>query len=103
MMEHSSEWMDDMDTSYANLLLVFALGLCWILSYLIDEPQPKVNADSAAEEVPLEVPGPDPKEMEQFFDQTIAEHMTRYQIPGATISVGKDREVFFAKGYGLAN
>ena len=45
----------------------------------------------------------DPGEMEKFFDQVISEKLTKYQIPGATVSVVKDGQLFFAKGYGWAN
>jgi CubicO group peptidase (beta-lactamase class C family) len=42
-------------------------------------------------------------EMESFFDAYLAEQMQTYHIPGAVISVVKDGDVFFTKGYGYAD
>jgi CubicO group peptidase (beta-lactamase class C family) len=53
--------------------------------------------------VHLTIPKDGQEEMEQFFDQTISKQLTHYQIPGATVSVVKDGELFFAKGYGFAD
>ena len=45
----------------------------------------------------------DPQELEAFIDGVMAAQMGAYHIPGATISVVKDGELFFAKGYGYAD
>jgi CubicO group peptidase (beta-lactamase class C family) len=45
----------------------------------------------------------DAAELEAFFDKIMAEHMDSYHIPGATVSVVKDGELLFSKGYGYAN
>lgn len=45
----------------------------------------------------------DPQELEAFIDGVMAAQMEAYHIPGATISVVKDGELFFAKGYGYAD
>ncbi|KAF5413336.1 MAG: D-aminopeptidase [Candidatus Methanophagaceae archaeon] len=45
----------------------------------------------------------DPWELEAFIDGVMAAQMEAYHIPGATISVVKDGELFFAKGYGYAD
>jgi CubicO group peptidase (beta-lactamase class C family) len=45
----------------------------------------------------------DPAELEAFLDELIAEQMEEHHIPGATVSVVKDGELFFAKGYGSAD
>ncbi|MBK7455010.1 MAG: beta-lactamase family protein [Anaerolineales bacterium] len=45
----------------------------------------------------------DPVEMEAFFDAYLAEQMGAYHIPGVVISVVKDGQVFFSKGYGYAD
>ena len=45
----------------------------------------------------------DPAELEAFLDQLFAEHMREHHIAGAAISVVKDGELFFAKGYGYAD
>lgn len=45
----------------------------------------------------------DPQEMETFFNGVMAAHLRAFHIPGATLAVVKDGEVFFAKGYGYAD
>jgi len=45
----------------------------------------------------------DPAELESFVDGTMASHMESHHIPGATVAVAKDGELFFAKGYGYAD
>lgn len=42
-------------------------------------------------------------EMEAFFDAYLAEQMQIHHIPGVVVSVVKDGDVLFAKGYGYAN
>jgi CubicO group peptidase (beta-lactamase class C family) len=42
-------------------------------------------------------------ELERFLDDTIANQMADYEVPGATISVVKEGKLLFAKGYGSAN
>jgi CubicO group peptidase (beta-lactamase class C family) len=45
----------------------------------------------------------DPAELESFFDGAVEALLKSNKVPGATISVVKDGEVFFAKGYGYAD
>ena len=45
----------------------------------------------------------DPAELEAFIDGVMAAHMPSRDIPAATISVVRDGELFFAKGYGYAD
>jgi len=45
----------------------------------------------------------DPQELETFVDGVIAAQLQAYHIPGATISVVKDGELYLAKGYGYAD
>jgi len=45
----------------------------------------------------------DPIELETFLDGLMAEQMEEYNIAGAAVSVVKDGELFFAKGYGNAD
>jgi CubicO group peptidase (beta-lactamase class C family) len=45
----------------------------------------------------------DPQELEIFVDGVIAAQLQAYHIPGATVSVVKDGELYLAKGYGYAN
>ncbi len=51
--------------------------------------------------VEVEISGPtDKAEFETFIDGVMAGHMEAYDFPGAIISVVKDGEIFFSKGYG---
>ncbi len=45
----------------------------------------------------------DPAEMEAFFDGLMTARMEADHIPGAVVSVVKDGQLFFAKGYGYAD
>src|SRR5918999_2906773 len=45
----------------------------------------------------------DPKELENFLDGVMSAHLEGHHIPGATVAVVKDGELFFAKGYGYAD
>jgi CubicO group peptidase (beta-lactamase class C family) len=45
----------------------------------------------------------DPAELEAFLNQTIENELQTYHIPGATVAVVKEGQLFFAKGYGYAN
>jgi len=45
----------------------------------------------------------DPAELEDFLDNEMTAELNVYHIPGATVSVVKDGQLFFAKGYGYAN
>ena len=44
-----------------------------------------------------------PAELEAFLDGLLAQEMEEYHIAGAAVSVVKDGELFFAKGYGYAD
>ncbi len=44
-----------------------------------------------------------PVEMEHFLDSVIPDYMEKEPIPGMVVTVVKDGQVFFAKGYGYAN
>jgi len=53
---------------------------------------------------PSKALGPtDPAELEAFLDELFAQEMEEYHIAGAAVSVVKDGELFFAKGYGYAD
>jgi CubicO group peptidase (beta-lactamase class C family) len=53
---------------------------------------------------PSQAPGPtDPAELEAFLDELLAQEMEEFHIAGAAISLVKDGELFFAKGYGYAD
>jgi CubicO group peptidase (beta-lactamase class C family) len=53
---------------------------------------------------PPQQQGPtDPAELKAFLDELMKEHMEEHHIAGAAVSVVKDGELFFAKGYGYAD
>src|SRR5215213_9179401 len=45
----------------------------------------------------------DRAEMEAFLDKLLGKEMKKHHIAGAAVSVVKDGELFFAKGYGYAD
>ncbi|MBW2693433.1 MAG: beta-lactamase family protein [Deltaproteobacteria bacterium] len=45
----------------------------------------------------------DPAELEAFIDGAVAALLETHDVAGGTVAVVKDGELFFAKGYGLAN
>jgi CubicO group peptidase (beta-lactamase class C family) len=45
----------------------------------------------------------DSGDLERFLDETIAGQIADHEVPGATVSVVKDGNLLFAKGYGVAN
>jgi CubicO group peptidase (beta-lactamase class C family) len=45
----------------------------------------------------------DPAELEAFLDNELGREMEKHHIAGAAVSVVKDGELFFAKGYGSAD
>jgi CubicO group peptidase (beta-lactamase class C family) len=70
------------------------------------EEAPREEAPTAtAATAPAAESGPlsDPAELEAFIDGMMAAHFRSGKIPAATISVVKDGELFFAKGYGFAD
>jgi CubicO group peptidase (beta-lactamase class C family) len=53
---------------------------------------------------PTQQQGPtDPAELEDFLDEELGREMEQHHIAGAAVSVVKDGELFFAKGYGSAD
>ena len=45
----------------------------------------------------------DPREVQTFFDSVISDQLKNYHIPGAALSVVKNGQLLFAKGYGYAD
>jgi CubicO group peptidase (beta-lactamase class C family) len=45
----------------------------------------------------------DPVELENFMDGAVEALLEAHDVAGGTVSVVKDGEIFFAKGYGLAD
>src|SRR5688572_24354218 len=65
-----------------------------------DSVAPGKNVPAA----PSQGQGPtDAAEMEAFLDELFAKQLEEYHVAGAAISVVKDGELFFAKGYGYAD
>jgi len=64
-----------------------------------DRAAPGGNAATA----PSQQGPTDPAEMEAFLDKELGREMQKHHIAGAAVSVVKDGELFFAKGYGEAN
>ena len=73
---------------------------------ILDRKQPQEQQTEPEKPVS---PSPDapglnnPQEFETFVDNFFNEEMSQSHTPGAVISVVKDGEIFFAKGYGYAN
>jgi len=77
------------------LLSVFAPAMAQGTSTVSDKSMPVVS---------VRAQGPtDPVEMEAFLDGLFTKEMEEYHIPGAAVSVVKDGQLFFAKGYGYAD
>ncbi len=54
--------------------------------------------------LPSQEQGPaDPTELEAFLDELLGKEMEEHHIAGAAVSVVKDGELYFAKGYGYAD
>ena len=74
--------------------LVLILGICPFYA----------TGQEAGPAAPPATQGPsDPKELEAFIDGIMAVELEANHIAGATISVVKDGQLFFTKGYGYAN
>ncbi len=67
------------------------------------EPKPAAEAASAAAPAPLVQPALDPKDIAAFLDGLVPLQIEQNDIAGATISIVKDGQVIFAKGYGYAD
>jgi len=79
-----------------------------ILNFLILFIVGHLSASTQASEKelrPEKIPqGPTERaELEAFLDGIMAAHMETYHIAGATFSLVRDGEIFFAKGYGYAD
>jgi CubicO group peptidase (beta-lactamase class C family) len=88
-----------------RLLVVAAVLLAVTLATgslaLAQTPDPSTSAPA---EKPSADRGPtDEREVEAFLDGYVGHQLEDYDIPGATVSVVKDGEILFVKGYGQAN
>ena len=79
-----------------EVALLFALVLVGVLSSVLNSRSPQVAL--------AQTNGPsDSMELEDFLDNEITGELNVYHIPGASVSVVKDGQLFFAKGYGYAS
>jgi len=84
----------------ARVWVVLALSmLATGVAAVYGEEAPAVDAPAQAEAYGLT----DPADLEAFVDGLMAAHMPSQKIPAATVSVVKDGQLFFAKGYGFAD
>ena len=83
------------------------LSLITLLSFMIKPVVAQKNEASAGKNASVtssQSQGPnDPAELEAFLDDFFMRKMEEYHIAGAAISVVKDGQLFFAKGYGYAD
>ena len=84
------------------VILTLAILLSFIAPVMAQENvfAPSENVPTA----PSQGQGPtDPAELEAFLDELIGRQLAERHIAGAAVSVIKDGELFFAKGYGYAD
>jgi CubicO group peptidase (beta-lactamase class C family) len=85
----------------ASMTKKLGIAMCVLLLGTLPLFSPGQEAESMPPQV-LQGPS-DPKELEVFIDGIMAVELEANHIAGATISVVKDGQLFFAKGYGNAN
>jgi CubicO group peptidase (beta-lactamase class C family) len=81
---------------------LFAAALLLVTVGVFAQPAEEVAAEGAVA-TPEAVGPTDPAELEVFIDGMMAAHLPSHHIPAATISIVKDGELMFAKGYGFAD
>ena len=79
------------------ILVFFVAGLPVIAQDVQTEPD-QLGISVSSQQGPT-----DPQELEAFLDGVFAEQMDVNNIPGATVVVVKDGELFFTKGYGYVD
>ena len=83
-----------------SMTMVLTLVILLLCAAPVMAKENKVNAPAA----PSQGQGPsDPVELEAFLDELMAKEMEEYHIAGAAVSIVKDGQLFFAKGYGYAD
>jgi CubicO group peptidase (beta-lactamase class C family) len=81
---------------------LFAAALLLVTVGVFAQPAEEAPAEEVA--IASAALGPtDPAELETFIDGMMAAHMPSRHVPAATISIVKDGELIFAKGYGFAD
>jgi len=81
-----------------------ALAAAFLLAVVSGQAQ-DASSQKAGEPAPAGAPSglQNPSDLEAFLDGIMAAHMEADHVAGATISVVKDGNLFFAKGYGHAD
>jgi CubicO group peptidase (beta-lactamase class C family) len=85
---------------YSGVLTILVLLLAGLPAQAQDMP---TEPDQVMASVPQQLGPTDPQELEAFLDEFFAALLEAYHIPGGTVAVVKDGELFFAKGYGYAD
>ena len=87
-----------------SLLIVSTLALLLSIVAPVLAQQSSIASGANVSTAPTPGLGPaDPAELEAFLDDLLAKQMEENHIAGAAVSVVKDGELFFAKGYGYAD
>lgn len=92
-----------MKTQILPLAKLICLGVLLALVVLIPASRGLAQDTPPRPDQPQAKELNDPEELENFLDSVMSENLEDYHVPGATVSVVKDGELFFAKGYGYAN
>ncbi len=87
---------------FTVLVLLTGLLLSGVMPALAQKDEPALVKNSSILDSPQEGPT-DPAEMEAFMDELFPQQMDEYHIAGAAVSVVKDGQLFFSKGYGYAD
>jgi CubicO group peptidase (beta-lactamase class C family) len=86
-------------------MVLLALALCMVASITAAAPGPVARSGQA---VPPDQPTPpprqiEPRDLEAFFDGAFTTQLGAYHVPGVTVSLVRDGQVIFARGYGYAD
>jgi len=84
------------------LTLVLLLLLTGFMPFLCTTQAQKLSSPTTAAISTASGPT-DPAELSSFLNTTITAQLTNYHIPGATVAVVKDGQLFYTKGYGYAD
>src|SRR5215218_8066911 len=87
-----------------SMTMMLALVILLSTSGSAMSQEAKVTAGGNGSTASSQQQGPsDPAELEAFLDKELGKEMEKHHIAGAAVSVVKDGELFFAKGYGSAD
>lgn len=86
-----------------SLTILMAIVIIAYLTFGVKTLGSESREEQEAEETIIAEGPADPSELEAFIDGIMHVQLRANHIAGATISVVKDGEIFFAKGYGYAD